>query len=127
MSTIRRVPLPTTYNTRDIGGYFTNSNHQTKWVLILRSDVPTSLSKKAIILLENYRLNLVVDLRSPNQAMEKPSAFQYMKDINYINCGFRSGNRIPKFKSAVKCGLSTKEINTLKKHLLDEENCYEHN
>lgn len=82
--------------------------------LILRSDVPTSLSKKDVILLENCRLNLVVDLRPPNQAIEKTSAFQYMKDINYINCRFRSGNRIPKFKSDV--------INICKELLSDHQN-----
>ena len=37
-----------------------------------------------------------------------------MKDINYINCEFRSGNRIPKFKSDV--------INMFKELFSDHQN-----
>lgn len=97
----RRIPLSSTYNTRDIGGYFAGDGYMTKWKVIIRSDVPAFLSERDINLLREYNLRLVIDLRAPDQINLKSSALMDVSGIEYTKCSFKNGNRTPKYKKDV--------------------------
>lgn len=97
----RRIPLSSTYNTRDIGGYFAGDGYMTKWKVIIRSDVPAFLSERDINLLREYNLRLVIDLRAPDQINLKSSALMDVSGIEHTKCSFKNGNRTPKYKKDV--------------------------
>ena len=80
----QRLPLETTFNTRDLGGIPTKDNNLVSWKKLLRSDDVCKLSTNDIEFLENYGVGVVIDLRTISERektdypLEKSS-----KIINY--------------------------------------------
>ncbi|WP_010631797.1 tyrosine-protein phosphatase [Sporolactobacillus vineae] len=91
---LRRIPLSSTLNTRDLGGYPTNSG-ATRFGRIIRSDVPLNLSGQDIRILKNLGVTAAIDFRSAREITVRPSAFALLPDFTYIHCPFAIGNQDP--------------------------------
>ena len=71
----RHLALEGTYNTRDIGGYATGDDRQTRWGVYLRSDSLHQLSEDDRQRLREYGLRTVVDLRRNREMHQEPNVF----------------------------------------------------
>ncbi len=91
----RRIPLSSTVNTRDLGGYGTEDGKTTKFGRVLRSEVPLVLNAEDIALLSVLGIETAIDLRSCDETIIKPSAFAHNSQFQYYSCPFRMGNRHP--------------------------------
>ena len=72
MAAERRLPLETTINTRDLGGYRTEDGRTVCWGKIFRSDALSRLSPVDLAYLAEIPLSTVVDLRSPQETQDAP-------------------------------------------------------
>lgn len=79
----QRLPLETTYNTRELGG-FPAKNHVTKNHLFLRSDDIGDLSGNDVTFLKSYGLTTIIDLRSAREVENKLSPFVDIFDYHNI-------------------------------------------
>mgnify|MGYP000194955745 CR=1 FL=1 len=92
---LRHLPLHSTCNTRDLGGYQTASGHITRWGWLFRSDMPHGLDDADRAALQKLGLCTVIDLRSVEQVQTQPSEFASLHGVEYWSCSFASGNRDP--------------------------------
>lgn len=92
---LRRIPLSSTLNTRDLGGYPAGNGQATQFGRIIRSDVPLNLSQKDSIQLKNLGVAAAIDFRSEDEVARKPSAFKGSPDFTYFRCPFAIGNQDP--------------------------------
>ena len=92
---VRRVPLHSTCNTRDLGGYPTNDGRVTRFGRLYRSDLPHGMDAHDETLLKSLSLSCVIDLRTAEQAARQKSAFAALPGADYICCPFAAGNRDP--------------------------------
>ncbi|MDL2289228.1 tyrosine-protein phosphatase [Clostridia bacterium OttesenSCG-928-F22] len=70
------ILLSGTKNTRDLGGYPTADGHMTKYKRYFRSDGLHALTEEdKAILLEEYGVRCVIDLRSANEVQKSPYQF----------------------------------------------------
>jgi protein-tyrosine phosphatase len=60
---------------RDLGGLPTVDGGETKWRAIVRSDILARLTEQGRSALLDYGIRTVIDLRSPEQVGQEPSAF----------------------------------------------------
>lgn len=70
----RRIPLPGTVNMRDIGGYPTSDGGTVRWRTLLRSDALSRLDDTGRAALAGFGVRTVLDLRTPEEAENAPSA-----------------------------------------------------
>jgi len=63
----QRLPLETTFNTRDLGGIPTKDKNIVAWKKLFRSDDVCRLSDKDVQFLEDYGVGAVIDLRTKNE------------------------------------------------------------
>ncbi|WP_100486237.1 tyrosine-protein phosphatase [Sporolactobacillus pectinivorans] len=98
---LRRVPLSSTLNTRDLGGYPTADGKVTKFGRIIRSGAPLILNKGDIALLKSLGVTAAIDFRSNTEIAKKPSAFEQSADFDYFHCPFLIGNKDPGSKDEV--------------------------
>jgi protein-tyrosine phosphatase len=70
----RRIPLPGTVNMRDIGGYPASDGGSVRWRTLLRSDALSRLDHTGRATLAGFGLRTVIDLRTPEEAENAPSA-----------------------------------------------------
>ncbi len=83
---IIRLPLEGTTNTRDIGGHLGSDNRLFKWKKVLRSDCLSRLTEKdKDYLVNKYKLEKVIDLRSPAEIENAHNVFEYDERVQYIN------------------------------------------
>lgn len=76
------------YNVRDLGGLPTNDGGETRWGSIIRADILGRLTPAGRQALLDYGVGTVIDLRSPEQVAEEPSAFprpNAIGDPSYLN------------------------------------------
>lgn len=97
----RRIPLSSTLNTRDLGGYPTADGKATKFHRIIRSGAPLVLSREDIALLKESGVTAAIDFRSKAEIVKKPSAFEQSADFDYFHCPFLIGNKDPGSKDEV--------------------------
>lgn len=69
------LPVQVTHNTRELGGYATKNNGETRTHVFLRSDQLHDLTKAGEEYLANYGVTLIVDLRSTFERMLQPDHF----------------------------------------------------
>lgn len=81
----RHLPLESSYNIRDIGGYTTVDGYQTRWKTILRSDSLHRLTPESQQALIDYGVKTIIDLRYSSEVQQKPSVFAESSQIKYIN------------------------------------------
>ncbi|MGX6977877.1 tyrosine-protein phosphatase [Vagococcus elongatus] len=65
-----RLPLETTFNTRDLGGIPTRNGNFTKWAQLIRSDDVSKVTPHDVDWLKKYGVKTIIDLRS-NQEREE--------------------------------------------------------
>lgn len=85
----KRIPLESTINTRDLGGYKSMNGKTLKYKRVIRSDYLFSLTENDIkYLKEELNLRLIIDLRSEKEAKRKQDS--KIEGVNYILCPIRS-------------------------------------
>lgn len=62
----------------------------------IRSDVPNKLSRNEILFLYEHNIKMIIDLRTPDEAIKKPCTLESDRNFNYINLPITGGNTIPK-------------------------------
>ncbi|GGL51543.1 tyrosine-protein phosphatase [Sporolactobacillus putidus] len=98
---IRRIPLSSTLNTRDLGGYPAADGKATQFGRIIRSDAPVDLTSDDFVLLKRLGVTAAIDFRSDEEITSVPSAFEHAPDFDYYHCPFAIGNRDPGSKAGV--------------------------
>ncbi len=89
-------------NTRDIGGYETESDFKRiKYNKLIRSNVPIFLSEDSIKYLLDNNINVAIDLRNDAEVKEKVSILKKDKRFKYYHCKINGDGRIPKSKEMV--------------------------
>lgn len=63
------------YNARDLGGLATVDGGATCWRAVIRSDLPGRLTHQGQQALLDYGVHTIIDLRTPEEAQNEPSAF----------------------------------------------------
>lgn len=91
----RRVPLHSTCNTRDLGGYPTRDGRVTRFGRLYRSDLPHGMDAHDRALAGRLGLVCVIDLRTAEQAARQKSEFAGLPGVDYLCCPFAAGNRDP--------------------------------
>jgi protein-tyrosine phosphatase len=81
----RHIPIPGTFNVRDLGGYPTIDGTATLWRRFIRSDSLHRLDEAGIALLIDRGVTAVVDLRHVNELVTAPNPFSGRNGIRYIN------------------------------------------
>ncbi|MGX6969988.1 tyrosine-protein phosphatase [Vagococcus bubulae] len=66
----QRLPLETTYNTRDLGGIPTKSRNMVAWKKLFRSDDVCRLTENDVAFLEDYGVGAVIDLRTEKERQD---------------------------------------------------------
>lgn len=78
------IKLQGTFNTRDLGGYQTQSGQIIKNKRLIRSDDLYKLTEKDIdILVNDYHLNTIIDFRNANERKKRPD--KYIPGAKYYN------------------------------------------
>lgn len=93
--------LKTTQNTRDLGGYRTNSGTLTKEGSILRSDVQNNPSEEDLEYLKAGGITTIIDMRGRKEAEQKPSGFAGKEGFTYFNFRIEEGSGVPESVEAV--------------------------
>lgn len=79
----RLLSLEKMVNTRDLGGYETQSGSYSKSHKYVRASTPTHASKKDIEDLKAYGIKAVIDLRSDFERQQQPNPFENDADIDF--------------------------------------------
>lgn len=69
----RHLPIPGTYNLRDMGGYPTLDGRTTRWGVLFRSDSLHNLGADGLDALVNIGVRAVIDLRHEGETQTAPS------------------------------------------------------
>lgn len=81
----RHLPLNGAYNFRDLGGYCTGENRETRWRRVMRADSPHRLDAADKQKLRQSGLRTVIDLRAMNELETAPNPFVDDPDVQYLN------------------------------------------
>ena len=92
---LRHISLGNMQNLRDLGGYPTSDGGETAWEQLLRGDNPEGLTEADIQWLLDRRITTVVDLRSPQEAEQKPDQLSAVHGFHYVNCPLLEGTGMP--------------------------------
>ncbi|MFN0070263.1 MAG: tyrosine-protein phosphatase [Chloroflexota bacterium] len=79
----RRIPLPGTYNLRDIGGYTTADGCETRWRTLFRADSLHRLPLPAQQELLAYGVRTILDLRRDIEIERWPNVFASSPSLRY--------------------------------------------
>ena len=93
--------LRTTMNTRDLGGYVTVDGNKTLYNRIYRSDRQEYPCDEDISFLLGNDLTTIVDMRTEQDAIIKPSGFRNLAGFKYYNIPIKEGSNIPESVEAV--------------------------
>ena len=93
--------LETTVNTRDIGGYVTLENKIIAHDKIYRSEAQLDPSEKDIAFLRAKGMTTIIDMRTKERTLQKPSGFAQRQGFDYFNYPIEAGSRIPESVEAV--------------------------
>ncbi len=80
-----RIDIPGLYNLRDLGGMITSEGKQTAFHRLVRSDALDRLDKEASDLLSSYPVEVVIDLRSEEEAKNHPDTILSDPRFTYYN------------------------------------------
>jgi protein-tyrosine phosphatase len=79
----RHLPLPGTYNVRDLGGYQTRDGRVTRWRTFLRADSLHRLTPEAQTMLLDHGVRSIIDLRRSDELHVAPNVFARSTAIRY--------------------------------------------
>ncbi len=85
----RHIRLAGTHNLRDVGGYPTTDDRQTRWGVLLRSDSLQALPPESQQALVTSGLQTVIDLRGESEITRWPNVFAAGEDVHYYNLPLR--------------------------------------
>lgn len=85
MASSRHIPIPGTFNIRDLGGYATGDGSETRWRRFLRADSLHKLDEAGIEALLAEGLTTVVDLRHNTELLTSPNPFAARNGVTYLN------------------------------------------
>lgn len=80
----RSLGLPTSPNSRDIGGYETKDGHHVKWGTVFRSEEIIELTDPELLRLANFGIKIVCDFRGDAE-VEKRGADQLPAGAEYVH------------------------------------------
>lgn len=80
---LRRIPLGTMHNLRDLGGYAAAGEKVTAWERLLRGDVPRGLSEADVDWLLDRDVTTVIDLRSTEETAHRPDELKFLPGFFY--------------------------------------------
>ncbi|MDR3476274.1 MAG: tyrosine-protein phosphatase [Devosia sp.] len=80
----RHLPLPGTYNIRDLGGYEAGEG-RTQWRRILRADALHKLDEAGVAALIDAGVRTVIDLRHDHELATAPNPFRGSDAVRYVN------------------------------------------
>lgn len=83
-----RLPLEHVENCRELGGYQTAYNQQTKWHTFIRSSDMSLLTQEDIKFLKDYGVRTVIDLRNTNEVLTYPNPLSEEAFCHYYNIPF---------------------------------------
>lgn len=84
-----------TMNTRDLGGFKTNSSKKTSFLKFIRSDALRYLKEDDLLFLLNNNFTTSIDLRTENVVNRFPSILENDNRFNYYNFPLVEGSGIP--------------------------------
>ncbi len=90
----RMIQLEKMYNTRDLGGYETQSSYYTKTHRFIRAASPALMSEKDREKLYDYGVRIEIDLRGSFEREKAPSRLKGYKDITYFTVDLLSGMNV---------------------------------
>ena len=93
--------LETTLNTRDLGDYKTRDGIELQKDKFIRSDRQAYPSEKDLEYLKNHKITTIIDMRTPDDCLDKPSAFLKLGDFSYYNYPIQEGSQVPESVEAV--------------------------
>lgn len=73
---MKKINLNNSYNTRDLGGYKTIDDKETKYNVFIRSDVIDNLSEEEVSYFLDNNIKTIIDLRSDVELLKKTSYFE---------------------------------------------------
>jgi protein-tyrosine phosphatase len=79
----RHLPLPGTYNVRDLGGYRTHQGRTTRWRMLFRADSLHRLPPEAQVRLLDHGVRTVIDLRRTDELTAAPNVFASATRVTY--------------------------------------------
>lgn len=93
--------LETTLNTRDLGDYKTRDGKPLQKDMFIRSDRQAYPSEKDLEYLKNHKITTIIDMRTSDDCLDKPSAFSKLGDFSYYNYPIQEGSQVPESVEAV--------------------------
>jgi protein-tyrosine phosphatase len=87
----RLVPLESTFNFRDLGGYRTSNGQRVKWGRIFRSDALSRLTDADREYLKRMGLKMVCDLRSRAETEKAPDLLPEDGSLAYLHLPIQTG------------------------------------
>lgn len=111
---IRRIPLSTASNMRDLGGYPAANEQFTKYGRLFRSDCPSSFTVEDMAWMRRLNIRTTIDMRSSTECEEVPSAYKSVPGMTYHRCPFTIGANYPESEADIP--------NTYLAMFADEEN-----
>ena len=98
---LRRIPLGTMLNLRDLGGYPIAGGGCTAWGRMLRGDNPAGLSDEDLQWLLDREITTVIDLRSAGELERKPDQLSADPNFFYHHIPMVGGERLPNLEQDV--------------------------
>jgi protein-tyrosine phosphatase len=71
----RIIPMQSLYNFRDLGGYYSNNNRQTKWGKLYRSCSLSKASRQDMKMLDNLGIKTIIDFRTEKEQFDSPRKY----------------------------------------------------
>jgi protein-tyrosine phosphatase len=108
----RHLPLPGTYNVRDLGGYPTSDGRVTRWRTFFRADSLHRLTPEAQTALLDHGVRSIIDLRRSDELHAAPNVFARSTTIRYHHLSLLVDAVLPPVEPQPLCDTY--------RHLLDE-------
>ena len=87
---MRRYLFGNNMNMRDLGGYCTKDNKETKFNRFIRSDLPLNMMQKEKRYLIKNKITTIIDLRNRNELLKNPNCLDE-RPFNYYNVELNGG------------------------------------
>ncbi len=91
---MKRLPLKSVYNARELGGYYTDEGKMTQYKRFLRSDAFCSIADEDKKYLIEHGVRVVIDLRDSFETKKKPNSFENVEGVTYYNIQLRGSENL---------------------------------
>lgn len=89
---LRRIPLNSAINLRDLGGYPTMDGKATPFGRFFRSDNMFDLTPEDMEILVKRGIRTIIDLRTPGEITNQPNCFGDHSDVQVVYCSLLGEN-----------------------------------